>query len=223
MGEMIEFPSNGKNCLGYLATPDRTGPGVVVIQEWWGLVDHIKEVCDRFAAEGFVALAPDLFHGETTKEPDEAGKMMMALEIETAAREMGGAVDYLLGHEKVEPKKIGSVGFCMGGALSLVLATRKPIDAAVTFYGIPFKGEPEYGNIQGPVLGHFAENDDWASPENADALFKKLNGLGLYAEYTVYPGTDHAFFNDTRPEVHDKEAADRAWQSTLAFYRQHLS
>jgi len=112
---MVEFPVNGGSINGYEAVPQQGGgPGVVVIQEWWGLVDHIKDVCDRFAAAGFVALAPDLYHGKTTKSPDEAGKLMMALRIDEAEKEISGAVDYLLKHDAVTSKKIGVIGFCMG-------------------------------------------------------------------------------------------------------------
>src|SRR5438552_5825365 len=121
MGEMVEFPSNGTSAEGYLATPaGGSGPGVVVIQEWWGLVPHIKDVADRFAAAGFVALAPDLYHGESTTEPDEAGKKMMAMNIEKAAKDMSGAVD-AVAERSSNAAKIGVVGFCMGGGLALLL------------------------------------------------------------------------------------------------------
>jgi len=116
MGQMVEFSSNGTSTSGYLAIPE-SGPGVIVIQEWWGLVDHIKDVCDRFAAEGFVALAPDLYHGKSTKSPDEAGKLMMALEIDRAEKDLRGAIQYLLEHEATKGSKVGTIGFCMGGAL----------------------------------------------------------------------------------------------------------
>src|SRR5215218_11518764 len=120
MGEMVEFPSNGHSGRGYLArSVEGAGPGVVVIQEWWGLVPHIEDVCDRFAAEGFLALAPDLFHGETTTEPDEAGKLMMALNIEQAAKDMSGAVDKVA--EVAGSDRVGVTGFCMGGGLALML------------------------------------------------------------------------------------------------------
>jgi carboxymethylenebutenolidase len=223
MGEIVEFVSNGGTCTGYLAVPEHTGPGVVVIQEWWGLVDHIKEVANRFAAEGFVALAPDLFHGKSAAEPDEAGKLMMDLRIEQAAKDMSGAVDELLRHPIVEPKKVGSVGFCMGGALSLTLATIKPVDAAVTYYGLPFQSQPDYSKIHGAVLGHFADHDDWASPKAAEELFAELRGMGKTAELHVYEGTEHAFFNDTRPEVYKPGAAEQSWDRTLVFFRTHLS
>lgn len=221
MGQIVEFPSNGKTCGGYLAVPASAGPGVIVIQEWWGLVDHIKDVCDRFGGEGFVALAPDLYHGKTTKEPDEAGKLMMDLNLEASGRDMSGAVDFLLDHPQVGPKKIGCVGFCMGGALSLTLATLRPVSACVTYYGIP-SHEPDYSKIQGPVLGHFAEHDDWGSPTAVSDLSQRLKGLGKSADFHTYPGTEHAFFNDARPEVYRAEAAKQSWERTLAFFRQHL-
>src|SRR5918999_3309937 len=120
MGEIVEFPSNGHSARGYLArSVEGAGPGVVVIQEWWGLVPHIEDVCDRFAAEGFVALAPDLYHGETTREPDEAGKLMMALNIDQAAKDLRGAVQYLLSQGGATSGKVGVIGFCMGGQLAL--------------------------------------------------------------------------------------------------------
>src|ERR671927_279975 len=112
--EMIEFKSNGGTTRGYLAVPESgKGPGVIVIQEWWGLVPHIKDVADRFAAEGFVALAPDLYHGRATTSPDEAGKLMMALDIEQTEKDLRGAINYLLAHESVTSNKVGTVGFCM--------------------------------------------------------------------------------------------------------------
>src|SRR5688500_9132320 len=144
---MVSFASDGASCDGYLALPDSgSGPGVIVIQEWWGLVDHIKNVADRFANEGFVALAPDLYHGKSASEPDEAGKLMMSLQLEDATKDMSGAVDYLLAHDKVQPKKVGCTGFCMGGAMTFQLALTKPIDAAVPFYGLP-QGEPDWSKL----------------------------------------------------------------------------
>src|SRR5919202_6210458 len=126
MGELISFPANGGTCAGYLAKPGGgdKGAGVVVIQEWWGLVGHIKDVADRFASEGYVTLAPDLYHGETTKSPDQAGKLLMALRIDEAERDMRGAIKYLLDHEATTGARVGTVGFCMGGALSLYAASK---------------------------------------------------------------------------------------------------
>src|ERR1041384_2493629 len=137
MGEMVQFPFAGGNTGGYLATPEKgSGPGLIVIQEWWGLVDHIRDVCDRFAAEGFVALAPDLYHGEAATEPDEAGKLMMALNIEQAAKDMAGAVAKV--QEASGREKVGVTGFCMGGGLALVLACQQPdaVAASVPWYGL---------------------------------------------------------------------------------------
>lgn len=222
MGEIVTYPSNGKTARGYLATPSEPGPGVVVIQEWWGLVPHIKDVCDRLSSEGFVALAPDLFNGVTTTEPDEAGKLMMDLDLERAGKDMSGAVDFLLAHASVEPDKIGCVGFCMGGALSLTLATIAPIEACVTYYGVPTQAPPDYSKIRGPVLGHFAEHDGWASHDAATALFDTLQSLGKTGERYTYPGTEHAFFNDARPEVYHAEAASQSWDRTLEFLRKNL-
>ncbi|MGO9196937.1 MAG: dienelactone hydrolase family protein [Acidimicrobiales bacterium] len=226
MGEMIEFPSNGTTGEGYLAVPESgSGPGVVVIQEWWGLVDHIKDVCDRFAAEGFVALAPDLYHGVKVSEPDEAGKEMMALQLDKAAKDMSGAVDAV--QERGDSDGVGVVGYCMGGGLALVLAALRndTVKAVVPYYGaIPWQGvQPDYTAIMGAVQGHYAENDGWASPQVAHELEAQLRAGGNedVAIY-IYPGTDHAFFNDTRPEVYDAEASALAWQRTVDFFRSRL-
>lgn len=223
MSENVEFASNGQTCQGYLALPGDKGPGVVVIQEWWGLVPHIKDVCERFASEGFVALAPDLYHGETAAEPDAAQKMMMALDLARAARDMSGAVAYLREHDRVQPTKVGTVGFCMGGALSLVLGTVAPVDAVVTYYGFPTSEQPQWENLKAPVLGHFAEKDEFFSPAAAEELFERLRTQGTPAELHVYPGTDHAFFNDENVDGHDPDAAKLSWERTLAFFREHLS
>jgi len=224
MGEMVTFPSNGSQAEGYLARPGSgSGPGVIVIQEWWGLNDNIKDIAERFAKEGFVALAPDLYHGQVTAEPDEAGKIMMSMKMEQAAKDLTGAVDYLAGLDATTGSKVGSVGFCMGGGLSLYLASLKPeIGACVIYYGVLPGTQPDLAQVQATVLGHYAENDDWASPESARALEKQLKDAGKQVEFHTYPGTGHGFFNDTRPEVHNADAAKTSWERTLAFYRKHL-
>ena len=219
-GQIVSFPSNGQSAEGYLALPaSGKGPGVIVIQEWWGLVPHIKDVADRFAAEGYVALAPDLYHGKTTKEPDEAGKLMMALNMEQAAKDMSGAYDYVKDHPACTGK-VGSVGFCMGGGLSLTIASLRPIDACVDYYGMA--EAPKLAALKAPVLGHYAENDGWASPEAARKLEQALRDMGKHVEFYMYPGTEHAFFNDTRPEVYKPAAAKLSWERTLAFFGAHL-
>ena len=223
-GEMVEFQSNGATAGGYLALPEEgKGPGVIVLQEWWGLVPHIKDVCERFAAEGFVALAPDLYHGEATRSPDEAGKLMMALDIDRTEKDLRGAVQFLLGHERVAHERVGTVGFCMGGVLSLYAASRNAqVGACVVFYGIHPKVNPPLEDLHAPVLGLYAEKDDFVPPAAVRELEERLRAHGKQAEMHIYPGTDHAFFNDTRPEVHDPEAAADAWKRTVEFFRQHL-
>ena len=223
-GEIVKFPSNGNDAEGYLAMPaSGSGPGVIVIQEWWGLVPHIKDICDRLANEGFVALAPDLYHGETAAEPDGAGKLMMGMKIDEAARDMAGAVDYLAGHDASTGSKVGCVGYCVGGGLSLYLASLKPeIGACVVYYGVLPGAQLDFANIQAPVLGHYAENDNFANPAAARELEGNLRSLGKEVEFHIYPGTEHAFFNDTRADVYDADAAKLSWERTLPFFRAHL-
>lgn len=215
---MIEFASNGGTAPGYLARPESgSGPGLVVIQEWWGLNDHIKEVADRFAAEGYVALAPDLYHGTVTEEPDEAGKEMMALDLARAARDLSGAVDMLRAESGQD--KIGVTGFCMGGGLTLTLACQRPdaVAVAVPWYGvIPWEGaQPDWAALEGTIVGHIAENDGMFSPEAAAELGATLDGLGKDATFHVYENGEHAFFNDTRPEVYNADHSAVAWGRTL--------
>ena len=222
MGEKVTFKSNGGTCEGYLA--DGGGPGVVVIQEWWGLVPHIEDVVDRFAAEGFTALAPDLYHGESSTEPDGAGKIMMALNMQTAAKDMSGAVDLLL--EKTGRSSVGVVGFCMGGGLALVLATQRPdaVKAAAPYYGvIPWPtAQPDWAALDAKVVGEYAEKDDFANPEAVHALESQLRDLGKDATLHIHAGAEHAFFNDTRPEVYDADASAEAFARTLDLFRTTL-
>ena len=225
MGEMVQFPFAGGNTGGYLATPKQgNGPGVIVIQEWWGLVDHIKDVCDRFADEGFVALAPDLYHGKSTKSPDEAGKLMMALRIDEAERDLSAAVEYLASQDSTTSDKIGVVGFCMGGALSLYTATKNSkIGACVVFYGGHPKVKPDLPNLHAPVLSISGDKDRSVTPAVVHEVERQLKNLGKQIEVKIYKDADHAFFNDTRPQVYNAEAAADAWQRTIAFMREHLS
>jgi len=225
MGEMIEFPSNGSVGQGYLATTPGGGPGVVVIQEWWGLVPHIKDVCDRLSAEGFTALAPDLYRGKQVSEPDEAGKAAMAMESDTAVKDMSGAVDALV--ERTNGNEVGVIGFCMGGGLALLLASRRPdaVAACVPFYGATLRPdlEPDYSKIRAAILGNYAELDQFCSPDTARELESRLKSMGKDVQFYIYPGTDHAFFNDTRPEVFDADASKLAWQRTIDFLRSKLT
>ena len=220
-GQSIEYPSNGNTATGYLSLPETgSGPGVIVIQEWWGLVPHIEDVADRFAAEGYVALAPDLYHGQSTTEPDEAQKYMMELRMDEAVQDMTGAVGFLRNHEAVDPSKIGCVGFCMGGGLTLYLASTGQIDAAVPFYGVPSFAPDDWGQTACPILGHYAEHD--GATDMLPDLQASLEAAGVDAAFHVYPGTNHAFFNDDRPEIYDEPASKLAWERTLEFFSDNL-
>lgn len=221
MGEMITFPANGHSTTGYLAVPSSgKGSGVLVLQEWWGLVDHIKHVCDRLAAEGFVALAPDLYHGQSTKSPDEAGKLFMALNISKAAADVRGAADALLGRDEVTSGKIGVMGFCMGGQLALYAGVEFPdrFASVVDFYGIHPSVRIDPARVKVPVLAHFGERDSSVKLADAENLVARIRAAGGHIEAQFYPA-DHAFFNDTRPTVHNKAAAKLAWERTLEFLR----
>lgn len=227
MGHTVEFASNGQTASGYLAhSLTGTGPGVIVVQEWWGLVPHIKDVADRLAAEGFTALAPDLYHGEAAAEPDEAGKLMMNLDLPVAARDMSGAVDYLLANEACDSSAVGAMGFCMGGGLVLWLSTIKPdVAACVPFYGVtPWDGvQPNYSASNAAYLGHYAELDNPATNDAARKTEAKLHELGKEAKFYFYSDAEHAFFNNERPGIYNEAAADLAWQRTLEFLREQLS
>jgi carboxymethylenebutenolidase len=226
-GKHTVVPHNGDSVPVYVATPPSgSGPGVVVIQEWWGLVPHIKSVCDRFAAEGFVAAAPDLYRGASASnsEPDAAFHLLMEMALDRAAKDMLLTVDDLLARDEVTGDKVGTVGFCMGGGLALKLASVSPkVGAAVSFYGFPREGLSwDLGQCNCPVLGHYAEEDDFAPPELVERMKAELDEAGVPNEFYFYPGTEHAFFNDDRPEIYNKEAAELAWRRTLDFFRANL-
>jgi carboxymethylenebutenolidase len=225
MGQRVSFPSNGHTCQGYQATPAAgKGPAVVVIQEWWGLVQHIEDLVERFAREGFLAIAPDLYHGKTTKSPDEAGKMLMELDAERAQKEIAGAGAYLLQQPACTSKQFGVVGFCMGGALAQYEATRDAnVGAAVSFYGGFKQVSMNWDDLRAPLMLIYGENDKGVPAEQGRALEKKLKELGKDVTLKVYPNADHAFFNDTRPEVYNAEAAGDAWRRTIEFFRRHLA
>lgn len=224
MGERVRFPSNGHTCEGQISVPPRgKGPAVVVIQEWWGLVPHIEELTDRFAADGFLALAPDLYHGRKTKSPDEAAKLLMELDAERAIQEISGAARFLLGRPECSSRTYGVVGFCMGGALAQAVATRDPdVGAAVSFYGGFKKVVIEWENLAAPLLLIYGEKDRGVPASAGIELEKRLRGMGKSVDAVVYPGADHAFFNDSRPEVYRKDAANDAWSKTITLFRKHL-
>jgi carboxymethylenebutenolidase len=222
----VEFQANGTTAPGYLAIPESGGgPATIVMQEWWGLDEHIRSVCDRFAAAGFLALAPDLFRGETTDQPSEAEQKMMALSMDQAEKDMRGAVDYLAAHEGFEGGGVGSVGFCLGGGLSVWAASANPkVKGTVTYYYVMPHGKPDFSRISGPVLGHFGTGDDFISVDDAKALEEEIRSGGNEVTFEFYEGAGHAFFNDTnRLGTHDREHAQNAWQRTIDFFNRHLS
>ncbi len=227
MGSDVIFPSNGHEASGYFAPAAGGGPGVLVIQEWWGLVAHIRDVADRFAAAGFSALVPDLYHGVTTTEPDEAGKLMMSLNLAQAGKDLSGAIDFLTASPEVTSANIGVVGFCMGGALALMVATQRPdvVAACAPYYGvIPYLDpQPDWSKLAAVVRGHIASGDTMFTPEKFAELEATLVALGKDATFSLHENTEHAFFNDTRPEVYDAEASAAAWDDTLTLFRSTLS
>jgi carboxymethylenebutenolidase len=224
MSQRVTFKANAHSTEGYLATPPSgKGPGVVVLQEWWGLVPHIEDIANRFATEGFVALAPDLYHGEKATGPDQAGKLMMALDIERAEKDLAGAIDYLKSRPGVTGSTVGTIGFCMGGALSLFAASKNPeVGACVVFYGGHPNVEPDLAALEAPVLGLWAGKDGFVTPEVVGELDRQLTALGKRHEFHTYPNAQHAFFNDTRPEVYDPAASHDAWARTIEFFRREL-
>lgn len=229
MGENVDFTSNGGKAGGYLARPaGGRGPGVIVIQEWWGVDDSLKKTADRLAAGGFVALAPDLYHGEVAghDEMDKAGQLMQSMPPDRAARDMSGAVDYLAGRDDVTGDGVGVVGFCMGGMLTLMLAARRgdKVKAAVSFYGFPTESdEPDWSGLSCAVRGHMAENDGFFAPEAARALEARLRDLGKDVVFTVHPGTGHAFMGPHNAlGTLDEELAGRIWPEVLSFLHEKL-
>jgi carboxymethylenebutenolidase len=223
----VTFASNGGQAHGYLALPvGGNGPGVIVIQEWWGLTDHIVDIANRLAAAGFVTLAPDLYGGRTTHDADEAGRLMSELPADKAAQDLAGAVDFLLAHEAVTSTKLGAVGFCMGGGFVLMLAAQQgdKIGAAVPFYGVGQGLPDEYAGLRAAVQGHYGEDDDFYPADKAREQQKQIREeSGAEVEFFFYPA-GHAFHNDENLlGTYDAENAKLAWQRTVDFLASRLS
>jgi carboxymethylenebutenolidase len=228
MGTTTSFASNGSTASGYLATPESGhGPGVLVLQEWWGLESSILEITDRLAADGFVALAPDLYHGELAAhdEMDKAGQLMTALPPDRAARDMSGAIDHLLS-VSTSPKGVGVVGFCMGGMLSFLIAAQRSdaVTALVPFYGFPQGDtEPDWTPLRAVVRGHMAEHDSFFAPEAAKTLESTLQALGKDVTLTVHAGAGHAFMaSHNALGTRDAELAAQLWPEVMAFLHAQL-
>lgn len=223
----VTFASNGNQAHGYLAKPESgSGPGVVVVQEWWGLDDHIADIADRLAGEGFVALAPDLFGGRVAHDADTAGKYMQELPAEQAARDLGGAVDYLLADDDVTSSKIGVVGFCMGGGFVLQLAAQQGdrIGAAVPYYGLGQGVPDDFRSVTAPIQGHYGESDQFFPVDAAREQEQKIRAESQGSvEFFYYPA-GHAFHNDKdKLGTYDETSAKQAWQRTIDFLRANLA
>jgi carboxymethylenebutenolidase len=222
----IEFQTGAGSKPGYLAVPDgERGEATIVLQEWWGVDEHIRSICDRFASEGFFALAPDLYGGETAEQPDAAQQLMMAMSMDEVEHEMCGAAKHLRSLEGFEGEGVGSVGFCLGGGLSIWAGAACPeVTATASFYYVLPHGKPDFSRIDGPVLAHFAAEDQFISLDESKALEQEMRGAGVDIRSHTYDGVGHAFFNDTnRLGTYDREAADLAWQRTVEFLRAALA
>ena len=229
MAETVEFKSNGSTASGYLVKPaSGSGPGVLVIQEWWGLDAGIKEMAERLGKAGFVALAPDLYHGQLAghDEMDKASHLMQSLPPDRAGRDMSGAVDFLASHKAVTSPGIGVVGFCMGGMLSFIIAANRPdkVKAVVPFYGFPQgAAEPDWSTLTATISGHMAEHDDYFTPAAAHALEAKLRGMGKNVTLTVHPGTGHAFMGPHNAlGTLNEELAAQIWPEVVSFLKDNL-
>ena len=221
MGEKITFKRpDGKEAPGYSIAPagGGPGPGIVVIQEWWGINDQIKKVADRFVQEGYRVLIPDLFRGKVTLDEAEAAHLMKSLDFSDAAtQDVRGAVNHL----KAEGGKAGVTGFCMGGALTVLAAVHATeADAAVSFYGYPPPEAADTTTIKMPLMGHFAKNDEFFAIAGVDALEKRLKEGKVDYEFHRYDA-QHAFCNEERPN-YDPAAARIAWHRTVEFFGKHL-
>ena len=229
MGAMISYQSNGGTSTGYLAVPpvaaETAVPGVILIQEWWGLVGHITAVADRLATAGFLALAPDLYHGRTASEPDEAQKMLMGLAMDQAAKDIAGAAAYLASRPD-GTGAVGAIGFCMGGSLALWAGTlSQHITAVVGYYpGIPWaRMQPSWQNYSGKAaLIHADEDEGGAAAPGIRQARQLISDAGGDVTVYDYAGTEHAFFNDDRPEVYHEAAASLSWDRTLTFLHDKL-
>lgn len=219
---MMKFEAGGKSDDAYLTIPsDGKGRGVLVLHAWWGLTGFFMSLCDRLANAGFVALAPDLYHGKTASTVDRAEQLGSKLKNNSVARELSGAVARLRSNSAVVGERIGVVGFSMGGYYALGLARQRPNDiaAVVVFYG---SRTLDYRRTKAAFLGHFAEDDKWEPSAKVHKLEEKIRGAGREVNFHTYPGTKHWFFEEDRSDAYDASASQLAWQRTVDFLRSRL-
>jgi carboxymethylenebutenolidase len=224
MSKHIEFKAGATTCGGELAEPGGSGKtgAVVVVQEWHGINDEMRAKVDRFAREGFFALAPDLYHGKVTADDTEAGKLMAALDFGRAVGEIGAAAQWLRDQPRSNGK-VAVVGFCLGGALTFAAAANVPgLACTVPFYGIPDLSKLDLNKVSAPILAHFGEHDDWASPQKARLLAADLKAKGKSIELHVYEGAGHAFMRDSDKTKYHEASAKKAWPRTIAFLHEHV-
>src|ERR1051325_3343260 len=222
---MVELVPGDGRMQGYLAGMEAGAqrPGLILVHEWWGLTEHIRGIADRFAAEGFVVLAPDLYEGKVTKDAQEAGRLMQSLDQQKALATLDAAVSYLKQQPGVRGGAIGVTGFCMGGSFALLLACHnQAIRAAAPFYG-DAPPDDMLKQLNAPVLFIGAELDQWITTDKMERLRDALRRYGKEGEVLIYPGANHAFFNDTRPEVYNREAAEDAWRRVVSFLSEKLA
>ncbi|MDX2041870.1 MAG: dienelactone hydrolase family protein [Acidobacteriota bacterium] len=217
-----KFAANGKEVNAFIAKPEGVSkaPAVIVIHEWWGLNAHTEDIAQRYAREGFIAVAADLYNGVTTKDPKEAGELMHALKPEDGLESLKIVLEALRANPEVS--SVGVTGFCMGGTFALLLACHANVEASVPFYGDVPVDTTIVGKLGCPLLFIGGEKDQWITVEKMNRLDTALKQYSKPGEVRIYKGADHAFFNDTRPEVYSKADAEDAWETVLAFFNQHL-
>lgn len=227
-GSMVQYPSEGVTVRAYLVQPQMKGhrPAIIVVQEWWGLNDHIKDIARRYAQEGYTTIAPDLYSrlgNKVTANPDEAGRLMNGLKQEDGLRDLSATVKYLKTVPEVDAARIGVTGFCMGGSYALMLpCVAQEIKATVPFYGQVPDPDTPLKNLACPVLYVYGEDDGWITKADVQRLVAALRKYNKVGEVKTYPGASHAFFNDTRKDVYKLAEANDAWDRAVAFFKQHL-
>jgi carboxymethylenebutenolidase len=223
----IDFEQNGVSVAGYLSEPDpeefeAPRAGMIVIQEWWGLTPDIKEIADRYSVEGYLAFAPDLYHGQAATEPDEARKLAMSMERDVASQEIDAAIAWLKAEYGVTT--VGCVGYCMGGGLTLATAMRPSsnVNAVHVYYGGGMPSADQIATIKVPVLGSYGAEDAGIPVEQVEMLRDTLADTGAPSDITIYPGAGHSFFNDTG-ESYNEDAAMDSWMKSVAWFEQYLA